>query len=248
MPVSEVIGVEDAMLAPDFWIKRAERCRPHRARRQGDRGRKRALLQKDPTLHDLQALPATLTRKQVTDVDQRHVRTSIRKPMYDADSAELSASHVDALIANVATSSSVAEQTACTLRHWSSIAPTCARFPATLRAYSSAERHVNIDRFQESALFPGTPVVIAHASRDGNWRFVVSPRYAAWVEKRFHRRGSGGRRCSATPTPRRRTCVVTGATVKTVLYAGAQPAVSELQLDMGVRVPVLSRTGPRQNP
>src|SRR5690606_5502781 len=54
-------------------------------------------------------------------------------------------------------------------------------FPTELRVFNS-NGDGDIDRFQESALFPGDAVVIAHASADGRWLFVVSPRYAAWVE------------------------------------------------------------------
>src|SRR3546814_3478587 len=38
-------------------------------------------------------------------------------------------------------------------------------FPATTRVFSS-DGHTDIDRFQESALFPGTPVAIVHESAD----------------------------------------------------------------------------------
>src|SRR3546814_12644146 len=54
-------------------------------------------------------------------------------------------------------------------------------FPTALRVFSSAG-DTDIDRFQESALFPGTPVVVAHASADGELLFVVSARYAAWIQ------------------------------------------------------------------
>ena len=95
----------------------------------------------------------------------------------------------------------------------------------------------DIDRFQESALFPGTPVVMVHESADGQWWFVVSPTYAAWVEKQHVAEGSVqevfayGRK---TPF-----LVVTGATVRTT-FTPEQPGVSDLQLDMGVRVPLLA--------
>ncbi len=48
----------------------------------------------------------------------------------------------------------------------------------------------DIDRFQESALFPGTPVLIVHTSHDRHWRFVISPRYAAWIENQYLAEGS----------------------------------------------------------
>ncbi len=91
------------------------------------------------------------------------------------------------------------------------------------------------DRFQESALFPGTPVAIVHQSRDGDWLFVVSPRYAAWIGKRVVAEGAKDAVFGLVDkTPYR---IVTGATVRTV-FTREQPQLSELQLDMGVRVPL----------
>lgn len=39
----------------------------------------------------------------------------------------------------------------------------------------------DLDRLQESALFPGVAVAIAHRSRDRQWAYVLSTRYAAWM-------------------------------------------------------------------
>jgi hypothetical protein len=109
-------------------------------------------------------------------------------------------------------------------------------FPTSLRVFRSAG-NTDIDRFQESALFPGTPVVIAHESGDGEWWFVVSPRYAAWIEKQHVAEGTAAEVLGyVAKAPYR---IITGATVDTV-FNPEQPAVSELQLDMGVRVPVLA--------
>lgn len=231
VPASAVIGVDDAMLSPDYWIKRL-----------GDADRivlddktiaaeNAALLQNDPTLHDLPALPATLKRKQVTDwIEALSGRPS--KPMYAADGAELTAAALDALIANMDIGA-IADETPARYAlvvHRADLRT----FPTTLRAFSE-RKNIDIDRFQESALFPGTPVVVAHASRDGQWRFVVSPRYAAWVENRFLAEGPAAQVFGyADRKPYR---IVTGATATTV-FSPTQPAISQLQLDMGVRVPL----------
>src|SRR3970282_282715 len=54
-------------------------------------------------------------------------------------------------------------------------------FPTSLRVFSKAGG-TDLARSQQPALFPGDPVVIAHRSRDSKWLFVVSPRYAAWIQ------------------------------------------------------------------
>jgi hypothetical protein len=108
-------------------------------------------------------------------------------------------------------------------------------FPTGLRVFST-RGDTDIDRFQESALFPGTPVAIAHRSRDGKWLWVVSPRYKAWVSAQDIAEGSREQVLGyADKAPPYR--VVLGAKVSTV-FTREQPQLSELQLDMGVRVPL----------
>jgi cell wall-associated NlpC family hydrolase len=109
-------------------------------------------------------------------------------------------------------------------------------FPTDTRVFTSSD-DTDIDRFQETAEFPGTPVLIAHASRDGRWLFVVSPRYAAWTHRENVAEGSADEVLKYPGRMPQR--VVTGATIRTV-FTPEQPAVSQLQLDMGVAVPVLS--------
>ena len=94
----------------------------------------------------------------------------------------------------------------------------------------------DLDRFQESAMFPGTPVVIAHESADKQWWFVVSPRYTAWVERKHVAEGAAAQVFAYVDKKPYR--IVTGATATTVNTA-EQPAVSELRLDMGTRLPLL---------
>jgi hypothetical protein len=78
-------------------------------------------------------------------------------------------------------------------------------------------------------------VVIAHTSLDSQWFFVVSPRYAAWVERSAIAVGNRDEVLAyATQSPYR---VITGDKVRTV-YTPEAPAVSELQLDMALRIPL----------
>jgi cell wall-associated NlpC family hydrolase len=115
-------------------------------------------------------------------------------------------------------------------------------FPTTLRVFSE-KGDTDIDRFQESAEFPGTPLVIAHASADGQWLFVLSPRYAAWIEKNDVAEGSAAEVFGyADKAPYR---VITGAVERTV-FTREQPAVSQLQLDMGTRVPLQTNLPPQE--
>src|SRR5690606_41425312 len=62
-------------------------------------------------------------------------------------------------------------------------------FPTTLRVFRAAG-DTDIDRFQETALFPGTPLLLLHRSRDSEWWFAISPLYAGWVHRRHVAEGS----------------------------------------------------------
>ena len=115
-------------------------------------------------------------------------------------------------------------------------------FPTGLRVFSSAGE-TDIDRFQESALFPGDAVAVLHRSRDGKWLFIASERYAAWIEAAHV--ALGDRDTVLGYAQRAPYVVVTGATVRTT-YTPEEPRVSALQLDMGVRLPLRADWPPAQ--
>ena len=237
-PAHGVIGVADAQLSPDFWIARTQAPEAPLMARAAIEARNARLLREDPSMHELAALPATLARAQVAGWITALASPPTR-PLWDEAGRPVAKAVLDALAANRALEAIPASQPT---RFGMAVKRTAMRtFPTELRTFS-AKGEADIDRFQESALFPGDPVVVAHASRDGRWLFVVSPRYAAWVEAGAIAAGSRdavlgyGQR-----TPYR---IITGAKPRTV-FTREEPRLSELQLDMGTRVP-LARLAPDQ--
>ncbi|MDX2412210.1 MAG: SH3 domain-containing protein [Woeseiaceae bacterium] len=93
----------------------------------------------------------------------------------------------------------------------------------------------DLDRFQENGLFPANAVAVLHESEDGLWYFVQSFNYAAWVQK--NKIVIGPRPKIVAYKNAARFLVVTGSKVTTNFNPHA-PAISELQLDMGVRLPL----------
>ena len=93
----------------------------------------------------------------------------------------------------------------------------------------------DLDRFQENGLFPAEVVVVLHESEDGLWCFVQSYNYGAWVLK--NKVVTGPREEVIRYRDKPDFMVVTGSKVTTNLNPRV-PAVSELQLDMGVRLPL----------
>lgn len=105
-------------------------------------------------------------------------------------------------------------------------------FPTLERVFSTPS-DTDIDRFQESAFFPGTPVVVLHASADRRWRFVQGETYAAWVPEGTL---AFAERAVVLDFARRADRWITAA-VAHLAYTPEAPAVSRLALDMGTALP-----------
>jgi cell wall-associated NlpC family hydrolase len=189
------------------------------------------LLRTDPSMNDLAALPASLPRTKIAEWIQG-LSSPPEKPLYDVDGKAVPVATLNGLIDALGLQS-IADNT--NTRYGLVLRRTALRsFPTDLRVFST-RGDTDIDRFQESALFPGTPVAIVHQSRDGKWLWVVSPRYKAWVAGQDSAEGSREQVLAyADKAPYR---VVLGAKVATV-HTREQAQLSELQLDMGVRVPL----------
>jgi len=231
IPAHAVIGVDEAMLSAAFWINRLDDSERVILDRKSIDVQNAALVQNDPTMHDLAALPELLARQQIVDwISNLSQRPT--KPMYDSDGHVLPPAVFDSLNVDLdlgAISEKLTPHFALVVHR-----ADLRTFPTRLRVFSEPD-NVDIDRFQESALFPGTPVAIVHTSRDRKWRFVISPRYAAWVEDQYLAEGSKAEVLDyAQAQPYR---IVTGATVASV-FSPSHPSISQLQLDMSVRIPL----------
>lgn len=110
-------------------------------------------------------------------------------------------------------------------------------YPSDDRYYKSVDDQ-NLDRFQENALFPGDALAVLHISADGQWSFVQSYNYAAWV--RSGDIAIGDRKLIQDYKSQRPFLVITGGKVHTS-FNPEIPALSELQLDMGITIPLADR-------
>lgn len=229
-----VIGLREAYLRADFWAARsadADRVILNDAGIAAQNARMRA---QDRTIHDLRALPAQLPRAQVLREIQA-LSTWPAKPVYGVDGQAIADAQRSAVVANLALDTVPAQRP---LQYGLVTHRAALRaFPTLLRVFTT-QGDTDIDRFQESALFPGDAVAVLHESADGQWLFITSERYSAWIEKRFVGIGDAATVLGyGQQGPYR---VITGATAFTA-YTPEEPRVSRLQLDMGVRLPVLAQ-------
>ena len=231
---TSVIGVSLADLEPQHWIGQLDE--PHRvildrAAIDAQNARMRA---SDASIHDIAALPDPLprawVRERIESLSSLPTRT-----LYDERGQVVPAAALAELQRAVALETIPASQPT---RYGLVVHRAALRaFPTALRVFSTAGE-TDIDRFQESALFPGDAVAVLHASRDGQWLFVASERYMAWIEARHV--AVGDRAAVLGYASRAPYIVVTGARVRTT-WTPEEPRVSDLQLEMGLRLPL--RTG-----
>lgn len=226
-----VPGVEEAYFSPEFWVARAKDPNAVLMDRAAIDARNARLFQVDDSMHDIAALPAMLSRAQVAGWIEGLADPPTRA-YWDENGKPVPKTAIDAIVANRAMDAIPATQPA---RFGMAVERAMLRtFPTALRVFSSDD-DADIDRFQESALFPGAPVAIVHASADGKWLFVVSERYAAWVDA--SKIAAGSRDAVLGYGAKAPYRVITGAKPRTV-FTREEPRVSELQIDMGVRVPL----------
>jgi hypothetical protein len=228
--VSDVIDVKPQHLSPEHWIKSGmDKVLKSPAEIQNYNSKNIAL---DPTMFDISAQPDTLPKAELLAL----IRSISKVPSYariymdgtpvnEADFARYEASlNLDGL------------KDSNTVRFALAVKRISLRtYPTDDLLFSDDATDRDIERFQETALFPGDAVAVLHESTDGKWMLVQSYNYIAWVPVSAVAVGSRGEVLNYGSTDK--FLVVTGDKVSTV-YNPDAPQVSEVQLDMGVRLPL----------
>lgn len=231
-PVLPELGVADVHLEPGYWTAQLADRAAELMPRSGIEAQNARLFGQDPSMYRLDQLPDALPGERVRGLVERLASFPPDIERWDVGGNPVPAATFDLLRGELALDA-VADQVP--LRFGLVVQR------ADLRALPTAERmfsrpgDTDIDRLQESALFPGTPVAVAHASAGGDWLFVISPRYAAWIQADAVATGARGDVLAhAAATPYR---IITGGVERTV-FTREEPRVSNLQLDMGLRLPL----------
>ncbi|MBF0546097.1 MAG: SH3 domain-containing protein [Candidatus Riflebacteria bacterium] len=111
-------------------------------------------------------------------------------------------------------------------------------FPTIDRIFSEPDDY-EFDRFMETALYPVEPLAILHTSSDGKWFFAQAYNYLAWIAASDV--AFADRDTLFSDLDSDNFLVVTGKRVFTG-FNPQEPEISEMQLDMGVRVPLAVRS------
>jgi cell wall-associated NlpC family hydrolase len=233
VPASGVIGIDESQLDARYWIARlpqpdAVLITPTQIAAQNAR-----MYAEDPSMHALAALPPALSRDLVASAIGKLSKPPSRT-LYFADGSEVTADW----LAQRAASLDLADVPETQPTRFGLVVRRAAlrTFPDATRVFADPEDH-DIDRFQESALFVGTPVAIVHASADLRWLFVLAPNYAAWIKADAV--AEGARAAVLDYAARQPSRTILGASATTV-FTPEEPRVSELRLEMGERLPLAS--------
>jgi len=228
---TDVIGVSEEQLSPEYWLNRLDNPVEPLMDHAAIAAFNRDLFASDPNMADLSRFPAQLTGAEV-----RARIESLSKPasagLYNGDDAVLDDAGYREYTGNLDLENipdTVTVRFALVVRR-----AAMRSWPTSDRWYKIGE-DTNLDRFQENALFPGDAVAVLHVSKDGEWSFVQSYNYAAWVRNEniaFGERAAVEHYRAAVPF-----MVITGSKVFTN-FNPEVPALSELQLDMGIRLPL----------
>lgn len=115
----------------------------------------------------------------------------------------------------------------------------------SLRTFPTHDRVFNhgmdtdLDRFQESAIFPGESVAVVHESKDQQWYLVQAYNYLAWV---LQEDIAVGEKDTINHFMQSSDfLMITGDKVLTT-FVPNKAEVSEVQLDMGVKLPLINKT------
>lgn len=228
--VSDVIGVMPKHLSPDYWIKPGmNKVIMNPAQIQAFNKKNIAA---DPTLYDVADNPDALSKTELIARIRSTSKISKYKRIY-ADGRPVSAADFARYEAGLNLG---AIKDTNPVRFALAVRRTSIRtYPTNDLLFSHDAKDRDIERFQESALFPGDTVAVLHTSADGKWAFVQAYNYMAWAH--FDDLAIGTRDQVFGYGDTDNFLVITGAKVSTV-YNPEVPAVSELQLDMGTKIPL----------
>ncbi len=228
--VSDVVGVKEKHLSPAYWTQAGsdeEILSPAQIKAFNT-----ANTAKDKTLNDVRALPDKLSK----DALLKRVRSISKIPGYPriyTDGTKVTEADFEAYESTLNLDAIKAENP---VKFALAVKRSAMRtYPTDDLLFSHDARDRDIERFQESTLFPGDAVAVLHHSKDGEWALVQSYNYTAWV--RISDIAVGPREAVFDYTDSENFLLITGDKVSTV-YNPQVPELSELSLDMGVRLPL----------
>ncbi|MBU2923142.1 SH3 domain-containing protein [Colwellia sp. 4_MG-2023] len=235
---SDVINVNEAQLDSAYWVDLYEKNKASDnivlIDKKGVNLFNQQVMQSNSHVVDPLAIPKVLTKAQLT----HHINTISSVPSSDRfyyDGHKLTDKEFNDYRDNV-NIPAVLEQN--NVRWGLVVKRTSLRtFPTTDRVFNNG-MDTDLDRFQETAVFPGEAIAVLHESKDKKWYLVQSYNYLAWVLKEDI--ALGDKKIVHDFVHNTNFLMITGDKVFTT-FVPNKAQVSEIQLDMGVKLPLISK-------
>jgi hypothetical protein len=227
---SDVIGVNEAQLSSNHWLKNlseAPLMSPMQVAQFNDK-----VINNDANVVNPLAMAEQLTKTELlAKIDQiSSLPTSDR---FYADGSKLNESSYRGYLSSVNKTNVAAMNP---VKFGLVVKRSVLRkFPTMHRVFNEG-MDTDLDRFQESGVFPGEAVAVLHQSSDKLWYLVQAYNYVAWVPKKAIALAS--KETINKFVGAKHFLLVTGSKVYTA-YTPENKKVSQIQLDMGVRLPLV---------
>lgn len=231
---TDVIGIKEVHLSPDFWSEQASNGKKVIFSNDEIDAINRQNLSQVSEMAEIFKTPSTLSKDTLISKIKSVSRHSKNDRSF-ADGTEVTQEFYDKLngLLNLDAVKDINPVSFGMIVRRSDLRT----FPSSVRLFTP-NTGTNIDRYQESVLFPADAVAILHESKDHNWVLVRAYNYLAWVKK--ENVAYGDKASIEAFKNAREYLVVTGDKVRTT-YNPQAPEVSDLQLDMGIRLPLADR-------
>ncbi|WP_114326540.1 SH3 domain-containing protein [Candidatus Colwellia aromaticivorans] len=232
---TDVIGISEIHLSSSHWVNKLAQDNTPLMSQTSIAQFNQNLVQNNPYIVNPLAMVERLTKAQLLEKIRSISKPSNQKRFYD-NGEQLNQNDYAAYIESTNQNAVKAENTVTfglVVRR--SILRT---FPTLDRVFKSTEDR-DLDRFQESGLFPGDAVAILHASKDEQWVLVQAYNYLAWMPKKDV--AIGNKTDISAFKNDENFIVVTGSKVFTN-HVPNHAALSNIQLDMGIRLPLAKRS------
>ncbi|MEO9947537.1 MAG: SH3 domain-containing protein [Paraglaciecola sp.] len=230
---SNVPDITSKQLNAEYWQKKLENNEVMAMKSEEISAFNQELFASNPHIVDPLTSPSKLSKAELIEKIKSISRIP-SSPRFYANGSQLSKQNFESYTANLNIEGVAAKNTV----RFGLVSKRSAlrTFPTLDKVFNKA-MDLDLDRFQETAVFPGEAVAILHSSKDGNWLLVQNYNYLAWVQQNDI--AIGDKEQIEDYLARKDFLMITGSKVLTS-YVPNKVAVSELQLDMGVKLPLLS--------
>ncbi len=231
-PISDVVGVNEKMLYPDYWISQLNDGETLLLSGEQIAIGNSQLFETASPMTNLAEFPDRVAGGKITEkiLAMSSIPSSAR---YFADGKEVTTKNYQVYKKALNIEAIPLEQK---INFGLVVRRTNMRtFPTEDKVYKTTTS-TNLDRFQETALFPAQVVAVLHESLDKQWYFGVAYNYAAWFKKADIAIGNAETIFAYKKS--KNFIVVTGSKIFTT-YNSVNDNVSEVQLEMGTVLPLI---------